>query len=258
MNLALENYDHLLERMDFREKCGYTRQAITIYDDQNSIVTKNGTIWIGMEDSPEFVLNEPVQQTSFIISVSIGPTGKKNSEYLYKLCDALRDLSINDPWMFDLEKIVQKYMRNDIIYEPGLDKLFSKLNETNHFMNDLGIKMCCITKEYISGKMVVTPKHQQPTGILHGGVSVAIAEGFGSYGAMFYAQSQKANLVGIEINANHINSVRADEGIVIIAECVPLHSGKNTQVWQTTIRREGDKKIVCISRLTCLVMRGKL
>jgi 1,4-dihydroxy-2-naphthoyl-CoA hydrolase len=110
----------------------------------------------------------------------------------------------------------------------------------------------------VVGKILVTEKLQQPMGILHGGASVTLAEGLGSFGAALHAVMTGSSIVGLEINANHINSVSASEGVTIVGEARPKHIGKNTHVWEIVIRREDNLKIVCISRLTCLVMKSKM
>lgn len=80
-----ENLKELISQLDFREKCGYSREEIIIFDEDNKIITERGTIYIGKEDNVEFVANENIIYTSYVISRAIGPTKKKNSEYLYNL-----------------------------------------------------------------------------------------------------------------------------------------------------------------------------
>jgi uncharacterized protein (TIGR00369 family) len=56
--------------------------------------------------------------------------------------------------------------------------------------------------------------------------------------------------VGLDINTNHISSVR--EGSVIgIAK--PFHLGKSTQVWGIEIKNE-EGKLVSVNRLTMAVL----
>jgi 1,4-dihydroxy-2-naphthoyl-CoA hydrolase len=56
--------------------------------------------------------------------------------------------------------------------------------------------------------------------------------------------------VGLEINANHIKSVR--EGFVV-GTARPIHIGKRTHVWEIKIANEsGD--LVCISRITMAII----
>ena len=49
----------------------------------------------------------------------------------------------------------------------------------------------------------------QPAGLLHGGASVALAQTLGSVAASLCVDPAKTACVGLEINANHIRSVRS-------------------------------------------------
>jgi uncharacterized protein (TIGR00369 family) len=95
----------------------------------------------------------------------------------------------------------------------------------------------------------VDARTKQPMGILHGGVSVLLAEMLGSCGAAC-ASPPGHRSVGVEINANHIRSV--SEGWVTgIGR--PLHVGRSTQVWQ--IEMTNDKgQLTCVSRITMAIL----
>lgn len=101
--------------------------------------------------------------------------------------------------------------------------------------------------------MPVDNRTHQPLGLLHGGASVALAETMGSVAANLCIDQAKQFCVGLEINANHIRSVR--EGFVN-GISRPIHIGKKTQVWEIRISTtEGE--LVCISRITMAVLDKK-
>jgi 1,4-dihydroxy-2-naphthoyl-CoA hydrolase len=60
----------------------------------------------------------------------------------------------------------------------------------------------------------------------------------------------KVRCVGLEINANHIRSVR--EGFVY-GTAKPIHIGKSTHVWSIEIKNE-EGKLVCLSRITMAIL----
>src|SRR5581483_10261964 len=70
----------------------------------------------------------------------------------------------------------------------------------------LGIEFVEIGDDFIRGRAPVDSRTKQPVGILHGGVSVLLAETLGSNGAAL-AIPPDHHAVGLEINANHIRSV---------------------------------------------------
>ena len=117
----------------------------------------------------------------------------------------------------------------------------------------LGIELLEIGDDFIKAKMPVDRRTHQPLGLLHGGASVALAETLGSIAATLTVNTKHQYCVGLEINANHIKSVR--EGWVF-GITRPIHIGKKTQVWEIKITNEEDQ-LVCISRITMAVIDRK-
>ena len=127
------------------------------------------------------------------------------------------------------------------------------LNESsrNSMVEHLGIVYTDIGKDFISAKMPVDHRTHQPLGLLHGGASVALAETLGSVAATFSVDFEKYNCVGLEINANHVKSVRKGW---VYGTAKPIHLGKTTQIWEIVINNESGE-LVCISRLTLAVIK---
>lgn len=126
------------------------------------------------------------------------------------------------------------------------------LNELcrNTLAEVLGIEFTEVGEDFICGKMPVDHRTHQPMGLLHGGASVALAETLGSVGAALQINSEKQACVGLEINANHIKSVRNG---YVHGRAVPVHIGRKTQIWEIRITNDaGD--LVCISRITMAVL----
>ncbi len=124
------------------------------------------------------------------------------------------------------------------------------LDISNTIMNTLGIEITEYTKERVVATMPITPKTHQPYGIMHGGVSVVIAETVASAGSDLFIDESTQRTVGLEINANHIRS--KSDGI-IKAIGMPVHVGRTTIIWDIRIYDEAEK-LVCISRCTMAVI----
>jgi 1,4-dihydroxy-2-naphthoyl-CoA hydrolase len=120
-------------------------------------------------------------------------------------------------------------------------------------VDHLGIEFLEIGDDYVKARMPVDHRTHQPHGLLHGGASVALAETLGSVAATFCVDLNKQYCVGLDINANHIKSVR--EGFVT-GTTKPVHIGKKTQVWEVRIVNENEE-LVCISRITLAVLDKK-
>lgn len=123
----------------------------------------------------------------------------------------------------------------------------------NTLMDHLGMKLIEATPDKVVMTMPVDTRTHQPIGLLHGGASVALAESAASLAAMLNIDTEKKTAVGLEINANHIRSVR--EGTVT-AVATPIHRGATTMVWDVKITNE-QNKLVCISRCTVAVIERK-
>ncbi|HEY2350689.1 MAG TPA: hotdog fold thioesterase [Puia sp.] len=130
-----------------------------------------------------------------------------------------------------------------------------KLNQFSiNTMNELlGIRITELGENYIKATMPVDKRTHQAYGILHGGASAALAETLGSIGSVIIVDPEQYICVGIEINANHIRSVR--EGFVT-GTAIPLHLGASSHVWEIKIV-DKHEKLVCVSRLTVFVKKKK-
>ena len=133
--------------------------------------------------------------------------------------------------------------------------LLKRINtrSSNTMMSALGIIVTDIGKDYVYGKMPVDQRTMQPFGVLHGGASVALAETLGSIGAGLQVNQETHGVVGIEINASHLNSI--NHGWVY-GEAKAIRIGRSIQVWKIRITDQHDK-IICQSRLTLATIRKK-
>ena len=129
-----------------------------------------------------------------------------------------------------------------------IDKIHDRSSST--MVENLGIKIIDIGKNFISGKMPVDERTKQPFGLLHGGASVALAETLGSIGAGMNVDQSSQSVVGIEINANHLKSVKSGW---VFGTATAIRIGRKIQVWEIDIKDKNDN-YVCKSRLTLAVI----
>jgi 1,4-dihydroxy-2-naphthoyl-CoA hydrolase len=135
--------------------------------------------------------------------------------------------------------------------EVSLDFLNKKMI-ANTLNEALGIEFTEIGSDFLIARMPVDKRTVQPFRLLHGGASAALAETLGSVaGAMCLADWEKQQIVGIEINANHLSSAR--EGTFVFGTVRAFRVGRTVQVWNIEIRDEKNK-LICVSRLTTAVV----
>lgn len=134
------------------------------------------------------------------------------------------------------------------------DRVQTFLNTSQINMGDtLGIEFISFKSDEIKATMPVNKNSIQPFGLLHGGASVSLAETLASIGAWLNIDDDKKTAVGVEINANHIRTVKKGNMVKGIAE--PIQKGRQIQVWETKIFTEDDK-LVCVSRCTLAVVNS--
>ena len=127
------------------------------------------------------------------------------------------------------------------------------LNSWGHgnMIDVLGIEFIDVQPDFIKAKMPVDSRTKQPYGLLHGGASVVLAETLGSIAASLAVTDPTTQRgVGVEINANHMKSVK--EGFVI-GTCTALKIGKTLHVYDIKIHDESGN-LVCVSRLTVAIL----
>ncbi len=113
----------------------------------------------------------------------------------------------------------------------------------------LGMEFLEVGDDFITGRIPVDARTRQPYGLLHGGVSVVLAETLGSCGAI-YCAPEGHRVVGLDINANHLRG--ATSGWVT-GRTTPVHVGRSTQVWHIELRND-QGELTCVSRLTMAVL----
>ena len=137
-----------------------------------------------------------------------------------------------------------------MIWKQTLDVESLNHSQKNSMAHWLGVKFLEVGADFITASMPVNERTKQPMGLLHGGASVALAETLGSMAAAHCVNElSKSNVVGVEINANHLNAAKNGE---VIAKVTPIKVGRRLQIWNIDIT-QGEKKI-CVSRLTTMTV----
>jgi len=117
---------------------------------------------------------------------------------------------------------------------------------------NLGVRLTRVTTKRIAAEMPVKERHLNRSGRVNGGALMAFADLLGATGTV-------ANLppghrtTTLESKTNFF---AAGEGPVLNAVSKPLHIGRTTMVWQTTIRN-ADRRLVAVVTQTQMVLPGQ-
>ena len=136
-----------------------------------------------------------------------------------------------------------------MFHQIATEKSLKDLNKGT-LAENLGIEILEYGDGFIKGKMPVDERTIQPFGILHGGASVAFAETLGSV-ASFMLVAEGKQVVGLEINANHIRSAKSGK---VIGVAKIIHKGNATHVWEVEVKDEQDR-LISKGRLTMMIMQ---
>ncbi|WP_461631670.1 PaaI family thioesterase [Labilibaculum euxinus] len=130
-----------------------------------------------------------------------------------------------------------------------LDVLNKMCSDT--LMEHLGITYTKVGENYLVAEMPVTSNHWQPMKILHGGATLALAESVGSALSVIKTDMEKYEVKGMEINANHIRSIRTG---TVTAKAHFIHKGSMTHIVEVNIINE-QEKLISVCRITNIILK---
>lgn len=120
----------------------------------------------------------------------------------------------------------------------------------NTLVSHLQMEFVYFKPEKLVVRMPVNQHTIQPAGVLHGGASLALLETAGSGLSALSTTSDKQQVLGMSVTANHIKPVK--KGFVY-ATASFLHKGVKTQVVNVEIKDESGC-IVCDGRITNIIV----
>ncbi len=132
------------------------------------------------------------------------------------------------------------------------DKILQLCNDwcKNTLMETLEIEYIDAGEDFLTAIMPVNSRVHQPMGLLHGGATVALAESVGSAASLLFINTEKQEVRGIEISANHLKSKR--EGMVFCTAKI-IHQGRSIHLWEIKITDE-QGKLISLCKLTNMIL----
>jgi uncharacterized protein (TIGR00369 family) len=109
----------------------------------------------------------------------------------------------------------------------------------------MGVQIVEATPEKIVATMLVRPDLCTAGGVCHGGAFMAFADTIGAVGTVVNLPPGTRTTT-IESKTNFIGAAPVDT--VVTAESIPLHRGRTTQVWQTSIKSQAGKLCAIVTQ----------
>ena len=120
------------------------------------------------------------------------------------------------------------------------------------FPGSMGVRLLEVAPDRVRAELAVRPDLCTAGGILHGGAYMAFADTLGAVGTVMNLPAGKRTTT-TDSSTKFIAG--ASVGSIVVGECVALHRGRTTQVWQTTIRSP-EGKLCAIVTQTQLVLES--
>lgn len=113
------------------------------------------------------------------------------------------------------------------------------------FPAGLGIRLEEVSAWLVIGSLLTTPELGNRNGVMHGGAIMAFADALGGVAAAVnLAEGQSTTT--LESKTNFLRPIRIGDRIT--GRCEPLHMGRTTTVWQTTVLRPDGKPAAIVTQ----------
>lgn len=116
----------------------------------------------------------------------------------------------------------------------------------------MGVRITALAPDRVQAEMRVRPDLCTAGGILHGGAYMAFADTLGAVGTLLNLPAGKRTTT-TDSSTKFISGAKLDS--VVTADCVALHRGRTTQVWQTHIH-SAEGRLCAVVTQTQLVLEG--
>ncbi len=131
---------------------------------------------------------------------------------------------------------------------PTIDELHAILRPL--FPGLLGVQLTEATPTRVVATLLVRPQLCTAGGVLHGGAHMAFADTLGAVGT-FLNLPPGNRTTTTDSSTKFIAGAKV--GTTVTGECVAMHRGRSTQVWQTSIRG-ADGQLCSVVTQTQLVL----
>lgn len=89
---------------------------------------------------------------------------------------------------------------------------------------------------------------QTASGILHAGTVIAFADSIAGWGCLASLPDGADTFVTGELKVNMVASTRLPDTLTAVA--IMIHGGRSTQVWDVTVARASDGRVIAHFRCT--------
>jgi uncharacterized protein (TIGR00369 family) len=110
-----------------------------------------------------------------------------------------------------------------------------------------GIELLEIRPGHVEARLDLRPEHLAPNEFLHAGTVITLADSCAGMGCLASLPEEAVGFTTIELKTNFLGTAR-EGALRCMAEMA--HGGSRTQVWDATVTREEDERVIALFRCT--------
>jgi uncharacterized protein (TIGR00369 family) len=114
----------------------------------------------------------------------------------------------------------------------------------------MGVRVVEVAPDRVVGELIVRPDLCTTGGVLHGGAYMAFADTLGAIGTVLNLREGKRTTT-TDSSTKFIGAAAVNT--TVIGECIALHRGRTTMVWQTAVKA-ADGRLCAVVTQTQLVL----
>jgi 1,4-dihydroxy-2-naphthoyl-CoA hydrolase len=119
------------------------------------------------------------------------------------------------------------------------------------FARHVGVEIIEADTEHVIGRIVLGPQHSNGRDRVHGGAIMTLADTLGAIATVLNLPPE----MGTTTLESKTNFLAAGRGDYLVGEATPLHRGRTTMVWQTTVRDAENRRVAVVTQTQLVLPR---
>ena len=116
-----------------------------------------------------------------------------------------------------------------------------------------GVELLSIEPGAVESRLPLKEEHLAPNDFLHAGTVITLADTSAGMGCLASLPEGAMGFTTVELKTNFLATAR-DGALRCSARMA--HGGRRTQVWDATVSREDDERVIALFRCTQFLLRG--
>ena len=113
----------------------------------------------------------------------------------------------------------------------------------------MGVRLVSVSRKKVVAEMPIKPMHLNRSGRVNGGALMAFADILGAMGTIINLPPGH-HTTTLESKTNFF---AAGDGVAVTGVSIPLHLGRTTMVWQTTIKNSDGRRVAIVTQTQIVI-----